>query len=55
MKFNGDHSQFVRKFGVDPETAPVQPPAGGGGITIGGGAADVNIHLACPHCGKQIF
>jgi hypothetical protein len=55
VKFNGDHSQFVRKFGVDPETVPVQPPAGGGGITVSGGAADVNIHLACPHCGKQIF
>jgi len=55
VKFNGDHSQFVRKFGVNPEATPVQPPAGGGGITVGGGTADVNIHLTCPHCGKQIF
>jgi len=55
VKFNGDHSQFVRKFGVDPEKDPVQPPAAGGGITVSGGAADVNIHLVCPHCGKQIF
>jgi hypothetical protein len=56
VKFKGDHEQFVRKFGVDPEVAPTQPPATGGG-TSGGGVvgADVNIHLTCPHCGKKIF
>lgn len=56
VKFKGDHEQFVRKFGVDPEVAPTQPPATGGG-TSGGGVlgSDVNIHLACPHCGQKIF
>ena len=56
VKFNGDHEQFVRKFGIDPEVELSQPlheavekP------DFGLFSGNVNIHLACPHCGKQIF
>jgi hypothetical protein len=60
VKFNGDYNQFVRTFGVDPEDDSTQPPSGGtgdtgGGSTGGGSFPDVNIHMTCPHCGKQIF
>jgi len=61
VRFNGDHTEFVTKFGIDPESASSQPlpqpPVGNGGLPlpVSGIAADVNIHLKCPHCGNQIF
>ena len=51
VKFNGTHSQFVQTFGIDPETTPSPIPDD----PPDGSAADVNIHLTCPHCGKRIF
>jgi len=64
VRFNGSRKEFVSKFGIDPESASTQPqpqpqpPAGGGGVLpvpVSGVAADVNIHLKCPHCGNMIF
>ena len=55
VKFNGDHSQFVRTFGIDPEIVSEQPPAGDSGNSGEVNITDVNIHLTCPHCGKRIF
>jgi hypothetical protein len=58
VRFNGDHSAFVRAFGVDPDkTQTTTPPSSGGTTTppAGGTANEVIIHMVCPHCGKQIY
>jgi len=55
VKYNGDHSQFVRQFGLDPEATPATPPNPGGEVPASGDAPDITIHMTCPHCGKRIF
>jgi len=58
VKFNGDHTGFVRTFGIDPATTQdTIPPSTGGdtpppSTTLG---TDVTIHMVCPHCGKKIY
>jgi hypothetical protein len=58
VRFNGDHSAFVRTFGIDPATTQgTTPPTGGGttpppSTTLG---SDVTIHMVCPHCGAKIY
>lgn len=57
VRFNGDHSAFVRTFGINPATTQnTTPPTGGGTTTppttLG---SDVTIHMVCPHCGKKIY
>ena len=59
VKFNGDHTAFVRTFGIDPE-APLETLQSqqsiGGDLTLPPAiqGTDETIHLVCPHCGKQI-
>jgi hypothetical protein len=58
VRFNGDHSQFVRIFGIDPATTQgTTPPSSGGTTTPPSDSlgTDVTIHLVCPHCGKKIY
>lgn len=63
--FNGSHSEFVTKFGIDPETTQDDTGddnSGGDSSTVTLSmttelvtTGDVNIHITCPHCGERIF
>ena len=66
--FNGNHSQFVSTFKIDPETTQSgdsgsdDDGSSGGSSTITltstttfTSSGDVNVHMVCPHCGKNIF
>jgi hypothetical protein len=57
VRFNGDHSAFVRTFGIDPATTPIPtPPPGTDPVNpptpVG---SNVTIHMVCPHCGAKIY
>jgi hypothetical protein len=68
--FNGNHSEFVSTFKVDPETTQDDSSSDDSSsddsssttntITLTStttftSTGDVNVHVVCPHCGKQIF
>jgi len=55
VKFNGTQGEFVRKFGLDPTDISPTPTPAPTPTPTNPGTSDVNIHLVCPHCGKQIF
>jgi hypothetical protein len=57
VRFNGDHSGFVRTFGIDPATTQDTTPPSGGGTTPPSTSlgTDVIIHMVCPHCGVKIY
>ena len=56
VRFNGDHNQCERKFGIDPAIvnpapAPIPQPT----PVPGDLGTDVTIHMVCPHCGQKIY
>ncbi len=68
--FNGTHSEFVKKFKIDPETTQAEDDDGDDSSSSSGSdsstitlsmsttlttTGDLNIHVVCPHCGEQIF
>lgn len=67
--FNGTHSQFVSTFKIDPETTQSDDSSddddssssdSSSTITLTStttftSSGDVNVHMVCPYCGKNIF
>lgn len=66
VRFNGDHTNFVQTFGIDPEAPPetqetqgtLQPQqstSDGSVLNTAVQGTDADIHMVCPHCGKTIY